>query len=100
MGQPRTEFQRRLREICDNVYFQPPNGTLLKYPCIVYSRNNIDVDYSSNFWYRSTTRYSVTIIDRNPDSELKREIEKFPLCSFDRFFTADDLNHDIYNVYF
>lgn len=45
-------------------------------------------------------RYTVTIIDRNPDSAIPNKVAELPLCSFNRFYTADNLNHFVYNLYF
>ena len=38
----RVKFQELLESVTTNVYFQPPSTTTIKYPCIIYSRNNID----------------------------------------------------------
>jgi hypothetical protein len=50
--------------------------------------------------YRSRMCYGVTVIDPNPDSEIPAKIAALPLCRFARHFTADNLNHDVYNLYF
>jgi hypothetical protein len=42
----------------------------------------------------------VMIIDRDPDSDIPAKVAEMPLTLFNRFFTADNLNHDVYNVYF
>ncbi len=83
-----------------NVYFQPPPNIQMSYPCIVYQRDNIRTDYADNIPIRLTTRYVITVIDRNPDSNIPAKIAALPLCSFDRFYTADNLNHDVYNIFF
>lgn len=100
MGQPRLELQELLKQITPNVYFQPPNQLKLSYPCIIYNRDDVDVAYADNSPYRHTTRYLVTVIDRNPDSPIPDKVAELPLCAYNRFFTADDLNHDVYTLYF
>lgn len=100
MGRPRIELQAILKGITPNVYFQPPNGLMMTYPCIVYERERTHVQHADNQLYRGTKRYSVTVIDRNPDSTLPDQVLNLPLCSHDRFFTSDDLNHDVYTLYF
>jgi hypothetical protein len=47
-----------------------------------------------------TKQYQVTVIDRNPDSELPDMVEELPLCSFDRYFAADSLNHYVFTLFF
>ena len=82
------------------AYFQPPENVLLKYPCIIYHVSNGDSIYADNIPYRSTTRYQVTIIDRDPDSEIRDRVAKLRMCTWDRSFRQKDLNHDIFNLYF
>lgn len=100
MARPRLELQNLLKEIVPNVYFQPPNGLKIQYPCIVYVRDTMDVSYADNSPYRHAIRYQVTVIDRSPDSDLVNRVAMLPLVSHSRFFTADDLNHDVFTLYF
>jgi len=83
-----------------NVYFQPPESISLKYPCIIYNRDYIKTEYANNSPYTLGKRYSVTVIDKNPDSVIPDNIAAMPKCTFERHFTADNLNHDIFNLYF
>lgn len=100
MGRPRSELQAILKEIVPNVYFQPPNGLKLTYPCIIYARDTMDTRHANNKLYMYTNQYSVTVIDRNPDSLIPNTVLMLPLCSHNRFFTSDDLNHDVFTLYF
>lgn len=84
----------------ENVYFQPPASIQLSYPCIIYSRDYIEATHADNAVYGTKHRYSVTVIYKNPDDPIPGKISKLPLCRFDRHFTADNLNHDIFNLYF
>jgi len=70
------------------------------YPCIVYNRDAAVTQFAGNDPYRYTKRYMVTIIDRNPDSEIPDKVAALPMTTFNRFFTADNLNHDVFNIYF
>jgi hypothetical protein len=97
---PRVELQSALESITENVYFQPPQNSQIQYPCIIYERDGSDAGRADNVLYRHTRRYQVTVIDRNPDSELPDMVEGMPLCRFDRFFTADSLNHHVFNLFF
>jgi len=95
----REQLQVLLESICPNVYFQPPQNIMMQYPCIVYKRSDEDVKYADNGHYSLYLRYEVTIIDRDPDSPIPGSLRELPLVSFDRHFAADDLNHDVYNLY-
>lgn len=82
-----------------NVYFQPPESVKLEYPAIVYKRKKIDQYYANNKTYIYEPGYEATLIDPNPDSEYIEKILQLPYCSFDRHFTADNLNHDVFTIY-
>lgn len=98
----RLELQKILEEILGskNVYFQPPASIRLKYPCIIYNRSSSYNEFADDVLYRYLKRYSVTVIDRNPDSKIPDKVENLRYCSFERFFTSDDLNHYVFNLYF
>lgn len=83
-----------------NVYFQPPASVRLSYPAIVYSRKDIENRFANNSVYKQNDAYDVTVIYRDPDSEIPRAISKLPLCRFDRHFVADNLYHDTFTLYF
>jgi hypothetical protein len=83
-----------------NVYFQPPESVSMKYPSIVYERNDEKNGFADNMLYIRKKRYKVTVIDKNPDSETPDRVLLLPTCVFDRHFTADNLNHDVYNLYY
>lgn len=89
-----------LLDITDHVYFQPPESKRLDFPCIVYKRNDVNVKYADNATYMLRKQYIVTVIDLNPDSLIPDAVSKLPNCRFVRFFTKDNLNHDIYNLYY
>lgn len=72
----------------------------MEYPCIVYKRDARNTQFADNRPYRSKKRYQVTIIDQDPDSDIPEKVAALPLCSFSRFFTAGNLNHDVYTLYF
>ena len=98
----RSELQTLLVALLgsNNVYFQPPPNIKMQYPCIVYRRDAASTQYADNRLYKNTKRYQVTVIDDDPDSLIPDKVANLPLCSFDRFFTADNLNHDIYRLFF
>lgn len=82
------------------VYFQPPENLKIEYPCIIYRRNRVETSFADNHPYSTTKRYQVMVIDRNPDSDIPDKISQLPLTIFDRHYVAENLNHDVYNLYF
>ena len=82
------------------VYFQPPTGVQMKYDCIRYELDKISPQFADNLPYQLDTRYQVTVIYRNPDSDLPRKIAMLPKCIHDRHYPADNLYHDVFNLYF
>ena len=101
MGQ-RLDLQAIFLEILESeyVYFQPPNNAQIKYPAIVYDRDLIVPNWANDKPYLLMKRYEVTVIDRDPDSEIPDKIAALPLCVHDRFFIADNLNHDVFKLFF
>ena len=99
---PRQTLQQLLEDLLgsENVYFQPPASLRMRYPCIVYSRDRINSTFADNQTYSARTRYQVTYIDQDPDSSIPNQIADLPLCTHSNFFTADNLNHDVFTLYF
>ena len=82
-----------------NAYFQPPASVQMNYPAIVYSLGSIDKIHANDDMYKTLTAYTVTLIDKNPDTLYLMELFKLPYCSFNRFYTADNLNHWVFTLY-
>lgn len=99
MGQ-RSDLQTLLESITPRVYFQPPINITLEYPCIVYAIDSRRSEFADNKPYRNTKRYAVTIIDRDPDTYISDQVAELPMCTFDRYYPANDLNHHVFNLYF
>jgi hypothetical protein len=102
MAQSRLELQALLEILLGspNVYFQPPESVRMQYPAIVYHRDYRLIRHADNAPWQNRLRYLVTVIDRDPDSPIPSRVADLPMCSFDRFFTSDDLNHDVFRLYF
>ena len=83
-----------------NAYFQPPESVKMNYPAIVYSRNNIDNTFADNDVYMQSYSYKVIVIDKDPDSEIVKKVSKLPRCTFDHHYTFDNLNHDVFTLYY
>jgi hypothetical protein len=96
----RLMLHQLLESIVDNVYFQPPPNVQLQYPCIIYSRDYADTKFADDIPYSYTQRYMVMVIDRDPDSDIPAKVASLPKTVYTRFFTADNLNHDVFSLYF
>jgi len=98
----RLNLQTLLEDLLDseNVYFQPPPGFLMAYPCIVYNRSNIRTKFADNMPYMHRKQYTLTVIDGDPDSAIPDKIAALPASLFDRHFTSENLNHDVFNILF
>lgn len=96
----RSDLHDLLLEICPNVYFQPPPTLAMSYPCIVYQRDYILSQHADDIPYANRKRYQVTVLDRDPDSAIVDAVKQLPMCTYDRFFTASNLNHDVFKLFF
>lgn len=101
--------ERRLQlheELCEilgsrNVYFQPSGTTRMKYPCIRYSRDRGMHIRADNKTYIYRQAYQLIYIDTDPDNDIvDKLIEHFSEISFNRNYTADNLNHDVLILYY
>ena len=92
----RLELHKEFEELLGNknVYFQPPTSRQINYPCIIYQFGRPSVRRADNTAYLYTSRYDVTVISKDPEFDLaKKMVSHFQMCSQDRFYTADNLNH-------
>lgn len=95
----RIELQALLKTIVPNVYYQPPASVKMNYPAIVYSRKDIENTFANDSVYKQDHAYELIVIDKDPDSVIVDKISRLPTCSFDRHYTADNLNHDVFTLY-
>lgn len=82
-----------------NVYFQPPESVKMKYPAIRYSRNRIENTSADNIVYKQAVSYTITVIDRDPDSVIVERVSTIPHIMYDRSYIADNLNHDVFRLF-
>ncbi len=72
----------------------------MRYPCILYVRSGIEIGFADDNPYIHDKEYTVTVIDPDPDSVIPDKIAKLPKCRFDRHYTADNLNHDVFTIFY
>jgi hypothetical protein len=83
-----------------NVYFQPPESIQLSYPCIIYRKSKIETDHADNNPYNLREKYTITVIDPDPDSTIPNGIAMQSTAFHDRFYTFNNLNHNVFTIYF
>lgn len=83
-----------------NVYFQPPTSLKMSYPAIVYSRSVNDVRYADDNPYRIIHKYDLVLIEKNPDSAIPDKLANLPRCKLDQCYTADNLYHYAFSIFY
>lgn len=108
---PRIELQQILEEIpglafdrfLDGpaVYFQPPSGHLMVFPCIVYQWETPQLLNSDDEIYRKYNHYELTYMTTDPDDPTPDLLLKtFRHISPSKPFTSDNKYHFPYSLYF
>ena len=99
----RLDLQAELESILGsrNVYFQPPQSVLMKYDAIRYELAGKDLRHANNRVYKNTNQYDGVIITRDPDTTIPDKLlAHFEMVSFGRPYTADNLNHYPFTLYY
>ena len=98
----RAELQKELETLLGsrNVYYQAPATVKMEYPAIRYSKSDIDIKSANDKPYLHKKKYEITVIDRKPDNEVIDKLLKIPMSSYDRYYTADNLHHDVITLYY
>src|SRR5574344_1634287 len=84
----------------DYVYFQPPASVQMHYPAIVYGLDDIENTFADDVVYMSKRKYLLTVIDEDPDSELVGLVAALPTCRYERHYEKDNLNHDVFVLFY
>lgn len=83
-----------------NVYFQPGESVKINYPAFVYFLNDIATRKADDITYKSIRKYSVSYISKDPDNTMVDNMLTLPYCSFNRRYIADNLYHDVFDLYY
>lgn len=84
----------------DDVYYQPPESVSMNYPAIIYERDRIKTGKADNIAYMAHTMYRITLVDYEPDSAVIDKLLKLPYCNHIGHNVVDNLNHDIFTIYY
>ena len=98
----RFELQSKLEELLgnENVYYKPPESKKMEYPAIRYSKSKIESRNADNKKYSKLNRYELVVIDRKPDNEVIDKLLELPYCSHVQSYPSDNLQHDVFTLYF
>lgn len=84
-----------------NVYFQPPASVKLSYPCVIYSIGNGDAKHANNKVYNYINSYEILFIYKNPNLDIiDKVLNEFSMCTFGRWYSAYNLNHYAFTLYY
>lgn len=100
MGQPQVQTLLEGLLGSNQVAFQPPDDIVMEYPAIVYNLDFEDVKRADNRSYARKLRWSVTLISRDPEDPVREKIADLPMCSMERAFRSNRLNHTVFNLYY
>lgn len=97
----RLDLQDKLEELNENrnVYFQPPSNIQMNYPAIKYEIDRIDTKFANDSSYIRNKRYTITVISKNAKPEIIDKLLDLPMCTFDRSYQSDNLNHFVFTIY-
>lgn len=95
-------IQKTLQEIgVKNVYIDPPENIKMKYPCMRVRLNTGRSRYASNKVHIFTPSWEMIYIGYEPDEEMIPKImHAFPQVSYTRHYTADNLHHNSFILYY
>lgn len=99
----RLDLQNELERLLGSseVHYQPGPSVELSYPCIVYNRSNSNTAWANGYIYRKKSRYSLMVIDEDPDSQIPDILlDNFQYIRMERVYSADYLNHWIFDLYY
>lgn len=83
------------------VYYRSPESKKMKYPCIRYNQAEPHIKRANNKVYDYTDKYEGVVIDNDPDSEIPKKIlSRFPMCSLEKPYVVDNLNHFPFTLYY
>lgn len=96
----RLKIHNRLKELCPNVYYQPGDSTTLKYPCIIYSLDDVDNRHADDAHFFMFYSWSVTIISRKANDPMFTNIyNQFQMIKMKSLGVTDQMYHGYYTIY-
>lgn len=84
------------------VYFQPPSGTKLTYPCWVIERTTAYQPKANDRTYLFRPGYKCMYMNRTePDPEVLNLISRrYANCTYQNHYVVDNIHHDVFLIYY
>lgn len=100
----RIEFRNMLAGVVGDsvkLYFQPPEGEKLKYPCIVYGRGTPITRHANDEKYLKLRNFDVLLIVADAeDTELSEKLEDIKYSRPGKPYMSDRLYHYPFSIYY
>lgn len=99
----RIDLQKKFEDLLGNrhVYFQPPPGYMMEFPCIVYSLSTLKTRYFNDMPHTYQSEYDVTYISSKPDDDFVGKLaEAFPMIRIGQRMVSDNLYHTRYTLHY
>ena len=97
----RLELQSKLEELLGSkeVYYKSPESIKMSYTAIRYSKKKPEVRHADDIIYSKMNCYELIVIARMPDDPVVEKLLELPYCTYDRYYRADNLDHDVLTLY-
>ena len=92
-------FEQELTANAMGLYYQEPSDTAMIYPCIMYELSDIKNKHADDTKYTENLEFTLTVIDRNPDSTVVDKIKALPRTKFIRAYRSNGLNHTRFTIH-
>lgn len=98
----RLDLQYKLEDLLQsrNVYYKPPASITMNYPAIIYSRKEMKDKHADNGIYKTDNCYQIIVVSKRPDDPVIGKLRELPMCSWKRSYMAENLNHDVLELYY
>lgn len=97
----RQELHNQLLTLAPHAYHQPPATVRMEYPCFVYNLSDVRTRYADNLAYKHAKAYMLTYISKTSnDAIIDSTMEAFQYCRFNRTYTADNLYHYVFELFY
>lgn len=103
MARSLTEMQAEYAVIpgVTEAYYQDPGDSSMLPPYIMIERTApSNVRHADNIMYNLYKQYTVTVVVRDPRSEIPDLVEALPFTRLDRVFRLNGLHHFAFSVFF
>lgn len=101
MAKDPMKLQKLLERLLNSrdVYSKPPSSNKLGYPCIIFQKDGENVKFADDSRFVYYNRYSLIVVSREATPKVCDDIANLPLCSFLKRYVADNLYHNVYQLY-